>query len=126
MPSCTVCAAMKNERPYILEWIAYYSILGFDQIVIYSNDSSDGGDELLSQLATAGIIKYHDWPSKELWSPQITAYHAALLRCRTDWLLFVDADEFLLLNKHNNVSDFLAGFGTDISGVAVNWRIFGS
>ena len=126
MPTCTVCAAMKNERPYILEWVAYYRILGFDQIAIYSNDSSDGSDELLARLASSGIIKYYDWPSKELWSPQTTAYYAGLLRCRTDWILFVDADEFLLLHEHDTVSEFLAGFGTDVSGVAVNWRIFGS
>jgi hypothetical protein len=126
MSSCTVCAIMKDERPYIAEWVAYYRILGFDRIVIYSNDSSDGSDVVLSKLASLGVITHFDWPSGERSSPQIAAYTDAVDRCTTDWILFVDADEFLLLNQHRTASQFLAGFGADVSGIAVNWRLFGS
>src|SRR5262245_20517697 len=126
MPTSTVCAIMKDERPYIFEWVAYYRLLGFDQIFVYCNDCSDGSEKLLSGLAALGIVTCFDCPSTERSSPQIAAYRDAVARCKTDWILFVDADEFLLLNKHKSVSEFLAGFAADICGVAVNWRLFGS
>ncbi len=35
-------AIAKNEAPYFLEWIIYHKyIVGFDEIVIYDNDSTD-------------------------------------------------------------------------------------
>ena len=33
---------MRNEAPFILEWIAYHRAIGFDDFLIYSNDCSDG------------------------------------------------------------------------------------
>lgn len=37
--SFTLFSAMKNEAPFLLEWVAYHKAIGFDRIVIYSNDS---------------------------------------------------------------------------------------
>jgi len=125
MATSTACAIMKGERPYILEWVAYYRILGFDRIVIYSNDSSDDSDQILAKLASLGVIRYVAWPSGARASPQLDAYADAVARCDTDWILFVDADEFLLLHEHRSVSEFLAAFPPDVSGIAVNWRLSG-
>ena len=37
----TVVSTMKNEGPYILEWVAHYKALGFDRIVVCTNDCED-------------------------------------------------------------------------------------
>ena len=39
-----------------MEWIAYYKILGFADIVILSNDGEDGSDEMLDHLSKSGEI----------------------------------------------------------------------
>ncbi|MBT9572601.1 MAG: glycosyltransferase family 2 protein, partial [Pseudomonas umsongensis] len=48
-----VCAICKNEKPYILEWVAHQKLSGFDQIFVYDNDSDDGTAEALIRLHNA-------------------------------------------------------------------------
>jgi len=33
--------SMRNEAPYILEWLAYHRSIGVDGFLIYSNDCDD-------------------------------------------------------------------------------------
>jgi hypothetical protein len=39
-PRKVLFSAMKNEAPFVLEWIAYHKAIGFDEIVICSNPSN--------------------------------------------------------------------------------------
>lgn len=49
-------SSLKNEGPFILEWVAHHRVVGFDAIYVASNDCSDGSDALLAALDRAGII----------------------------------------------------------------------
>lgn len=122
----TVCAIMRNEKHYILEWVAYYRLIGFNSIVIYSNDCTDGTDGILDRLAMAGIIEHRRWPTTKAESPQLSAYKDALARCTTQWMLCIDADEFLLLREDSTIQGLLERYSPDTSAIALNWRIFGS
>ena len=124
--SITVCAIVKDERRYLIEWVAYYRLLGFDRLVLYSNDCSDGTDRLLDAMQTAGLVEHRPWPSRPGQPPQQSAYADALARCATRWILFVDADEFLRLIEDRDVHQFVARLAPDVSAVAISWRIFGS
>ena len=120
------CAIMKNESPYLHEWVAHYLGLGFNEIFVYENDSSDKTPSHLKNLEKSGYIRFVSWPSLDKASPQLSAYEDALSKTDADWMLFCDADEFLILNQHENVHQFMEKFDEDISSVSVNWRVFGS
>lgn len=122
----TVCAIMKNEGPYILEWVAYYRMIGFDHIVIYSNDTNDGSTYILDRLAERGVVDHRNQETSENAAPQISAYQDALAKCQTRWICYLDADEFLLLKKDNSISEYVGRFGSDTSAIGINWRLFGS
>ena len=124
--SVTLCAIMKDERPYLAEWVAHHRLLGFDRIVIYSNDCSDGTELDLDRLADLGLLEHRPWPSGTRTSPQISAYADAVGRCTTTWIGFLDADEFFNPRIDESIGAFLQRFDADVSAVAVNWRIFGS
>jgi hypothetical protein len=49
-------STMKNEAPFILEWVAYHRAIGFDRIKIVPEESDDGTTDLLDALAGQGII----------------------------------------------------------------------
>lgn len=34
--------SMRDEAPFIPEWIAYHRLIGFTDFLIYSNDCADG------------------------------------------------------------------------------------
>jgi len=85
--SITACAIVKDERPYMLEWVAWYRLLGFDRILIYSNDCSDGTDRLLDAMQAEGLVEHRPWPSRPGHAPQQSAYADALRDCPTRWIL---------------------------------------
>jgi glycosyltransferase involved in cell wall biosynthesis len=126
MATASVCAIMKDEAPYLLEWIAFHKVIGFDRVVIYDNDSTDRTAELLEELNRVGEIIHVPWPSVSGVAPQRAAYADALGRAGSEWIAFLDADEFLNLQQDNSVGGFLARFPPGVSAVAMNWRIFGS
>jgi SAM-dependent methyltransferase len=120
-----VVAMARNEAPYLLEWIAYHRILGFQQITIYDNESNDASADILLPLSRAGIINARFWPSRN--NKQNKAYRHAVRRMRSlvEWCLFVDLDEFLLLEPGLSLDDILPK-EPDVSAVAFPWRVYGS
>jgi hypothetical protein len=125
-------AIFKNERPYILEWIAFHRSIGIKKFFIADNDSTDGSKDLLRLLDLAGIIHYFDFPSESGVKPQQPAYSKILNIARKsgiEWVAFIDADEFLMPEAEN--MDFFSCIEKSVSqedtgAVAINWAIYGS
>jgi len=126
----TTClySAMRNEGPDILEWVAWHRIMGFDRIIIWSNDCTDTSDLLLDALQQIGWLVHHrhspasgasvqgDVATHALRDPQITG---------ASWLLWLDADEFLVVHGgERRLPDLLRAL-SDADGMAINWRLFG-
>ncbi|WP_457093127.1 glycosyltransferase family 2 protein [Microvirga sp. P5_D2] len=116
---------MKNEACYIPEWVAYHRALGFDDIVIFDNESTDGTGDILRELQLSGLVRTEFWQTRNEIN-QHAAYRHAMEQCKTDWISYLDADEFLVLLSAETVSEFLLGFDRSVSVVSLNWRCFGS
>ena len=116
-------SCMKDEGPFILEWVAHHLVTGFDAIYVASNDCSDGSDRLLSALDGAGYITHVPNVVVAGEIPQ----HAGYDRIRkhhdidsADWLMMLDADEFL--NVHigaGQVADLTSWAAPDVDVIAL-------
>ena len=112
----TLISSMKDEGPYIVEWVAHHLALGFDRICVASNDCRDGSDQLLDALAVAGFIEHLANTVGAGQIPQHAGYAAmreAFGIDRTEWLAVLDADEFL--NVHVG-----AGLVGDLTALALD------
>src|SRR5262249_6990997 len=120
-----VVAIVRNEAPYLLEWIAHYRGLGFREVTILDKQSNYGSPGILAPLARAGIINAKYWADRD--KKQIRAYGNAVrsLRPMVEWCLFVDLDEFLVLDPGLTLNDLVPA-DPGISAVGIPWRIFGS
>jgi len=131
-PRVGVAAIMKMEQPYILEWVAWHRLLGFE-ILIADNGGDDGQSELLSKLGDQGAIRVVDFAAFKIL-PQIPAYIALFelaLADGLDYLGFIDADEFF-----EPMSGVRSGSGAELIGklfrdtgsacLGFNWMCFGS
>jgi hypothetical protein len=125
-PSIALCGIVRNEVRAIVEWLAHYKALGFDEFRIYDNESWDGTEVILRALHDAGEVIYRDWPQSIGPWPQRRAYRHARKWASSDWLAFFDADEFLVLREDADIGAFLQRFPPDVAAVAVNWLVFGS
>jgi hypothetical protein len=123
----TLGAIAKNEGRYLPEWIAYHLAIGFDRIVVYSNDPEDNQNKVLEAIARGDSrVRWLDWPSLPADSAQNSAYRDLLRWCRTPWVGFVDLDEFVVPLEDVGIHEWLATIPEDVSTVRVNWRGFGS
>lgn len=125
-----VCAICKNENPYILEWVAYQKLVGFDHVFVYDNDSSDGTSEALIRLHEAGQITRIFWPRLPEVAPQRSAYADFLERFGHgfDWAMICDLDEFLCVDQ-GTVQQFIGEAllaNSEASAIAIPWLVFGS
>ena len=54
----TTVTCVKNEGPFLLEWIAFHQCIGVTNFLFYSNDCDDGTDTLLDALAELGHVTH--------------------------------------------------------------------
>ena len=50
----TAVSMMKDEAPYLLEWFAHHLAVGFTDILVYTNDCTDGTDDMLAERFAQG------------------------------------------------------------------------
>jgi len=119
---------MKNEGPFVLEWIAYYKAVGFDGIYVVTNDCSDGTDLILGRLQDLGVVRHLEQDVPQGQSPQVNGMKTVLglpEMTDIDWLLHIDADEFLRVSAGDEkVGDLLDVCG-HADNIALMWRPFG-
>lgn len=122
-----VFSAQKDEGPFLLEWVAYHRVLGFDRIVVFSNDCTDGSDDLLDAMAAEGLIEHHLHSPPDGTAPQANAAAQFLEICPPnpgDWLIWLDSDEFLVPGAGmRSLDDLLSS--DDFDAISIPWRIFG-
>lgn len=122
-----VCAIVRNEANYIIEWICHHLHLGVDHFVIYDNESNDDTNYILTELESAGIVTHVHWRSRHLPNPQVSAYKDCLSRYmdRVGWVGFLDIDEFFNPISASSIPKILE-LHQGADAVAFNWRLFGS
>lgn len=127
-----IAAIFKDECEYILEWLAYHRcVIGIRDFIIADNVSNDGTSQLLQALDHSGLIKREFFPrAAENTGVQIPAYNYILEKYRSsyDYILFIDADEFLVNKTEESLEQFIlrCEANRNFGAIALNWRIFGS
>ena len=121
---------MKNEGPFLLEWIAYHQSIGVHHFVIYTNGCEDGTDRMLEALAKTGLVTHVDNNDWQRRSPQQWALNQSLklkVVKRADWLIHMDADEFINIRFGNGtLPELYERLPKGVTNIAMTWRQFGS
>ena len=119
-----ICAVFKDEAAYLREWVEFHQLMGVERFYLYNNNSSDRYLDALQTHIESGAVVLHEWPQHPA---QLRVYEHCLKThgSETDWLAFIDIDEFLFSPKAKLLPDVLADYA-DHPGVGVNWVMFGS
>ncbi len=127
----TAVSMMKDEGSYVIEWVAHHLAIGFTDLVVYTNDCSDGTDDMLIRLEELGLAHHRRNVIPEGLKPQPSALNYAQdepVVQNSDWVMVFDADEFVSIRHGDGTLDGLitAAKAEGANGIVVTWRIFGS
>ncbi len=121
---------MKNEGPFLLEWIAYHRAIGFDDFLVYTNDCEDGTDSFFDLLHDRRIVEHRQNPYREVGlKPQHAALHDApksKLFKQADWKICFDVDEYVNIHVGDGTLDALFGAIGDANMISMTWRLIGN
>lgn len=120
----SICAIFRDEAPYLKEWIEFHKIVGVEHFYLYNNFSEDNYQEVLRPYIENGDVTLTEWPHPQ---GQMSAYRDCIERYRaeTQWIGFIDIDEFVVPKKMDTIYEFLKPFSRR-AAVVIYWKLFGS
>ena len=104
---CLICRNEPIDR--IINTIEYYKALGFNKILFYDGNEDDYIYIALRNYINRGYIIYHkcnnikDYAKQSVFKLCYDTYNKHF-----EWIAFLDVDEHLILNKHDNIVEYLS------------------
>ena len=123
-----LAATLRNEEPFLDEWIIYHKMIGIDHFYLYDDCESLPLEKLVEPYKEyVTVIPWYTGHEDMLGrNRQTKAYEHSIMTFGDGykWVTFIDGDEFIVLEKHDHLSEFLATF-TDAGRIFLNWYVFG-
>ena len=119
----SICTMYRDHASYMLEWLEFHRLVGADHFYLYDNGSEDDHLEVLAPYLEEGIVDIEQWP---VYPGLIGAFDHCIehRRSESQWIAFIDNDEFLFSPTGAPVSEILRDY-EDWPGVGVNRVPFG-
>ena len=119
----TLVTTMRNEAPHLLEWIAHHLAAGVSDFLVYSNDCRDGTRRLLDALPCVTHVPQDVGEKPPQWQALRDAWDHPLVE-NADWVMCIDCDEFINLNKDlSGIADLIERANAD--AIILPWRLYG-
>lgn len=109
----------RNEKN-IKEWAFHHLLIGFSKIIIFDHKSDPPIKPFHPRVK---ILRTEMEPPVKI--PLMKYAKEIALSHRADWMIYLDADEFIILNQFNDVKEMLNQFHHAHS-LCINWLMFGS
>ena len=121
----SICAIFKNEAPYLKEWIEFNHIIGIEHFYLYNNNSEDDYLSVLVPFIDTGLVTLIQWPNNQA---QMECYKHCInnFKNQTNWIGFIDIDEFIVPRAKNNIYDLLKPFNKKRGAIKFYWKMFGT
>jgi hypothetical protein len=120
----TILFTNARDEKNIKEWASHHLLIGFDIIIIFDHKSRFPIHNILQNFDNR--IKVIECRINGPIKIKCMKYAVNLAKKHNaNWMLYLDADEFLCLNKWKGVKQMLSFF-PDYDSIAINWLMFGS
>ena len=123
----TILLRIRNENLFLESFIKHYFAEGVDEIYILDDNSTQPFPKIVEDervfIYEATTFKSHH---EKLYDSQMLYNH--LLRDKTEWFMFVDADEFITTRRNPNktIREELETTFKDADLIKIPWIMFGS
>jgi len=121
----SIGAIMKNEAPYLREWIEFHKLVGVERFYLYNNESTDNTVEVLQPYIRSGEVVLEHCPTSIRQVNNAYNHCLEYYGSESEWIAFIDIDEFLFPTNEDNLKTILDDY-LEYPGLLVNWCCFGS
>lgn len=129
MTRFAIVAVVRNQAPYLLEWMAHHLAVGIDDFVLCVHGSSDGTARITRRLTAMGYARHHKL--------QVQADDPLASACKqvagfrevtsADWVCVLDIDQFINIHAgYGKLPDLLAHVPEGTDYVSLMQDHFGS
>ncbi|MEX1346018.1 MAG: glycosyltransferase family 92 protein [Candidatus Limnocylindrales bacterium] len=105
----SVMAILKDEAPNMEEWLCHHMAIGVDHFFLYDNGSTDELHDVLKPYADHGVVTTIYFPMRGL-QRDANNHVVRFFGDTTEWIAYVDIDEFLVPERDESIGDVLARF----------------
>jgi len=126
----TAVLCLRDEAAFLLDWLAHHRAVGFDHVVICTNDCTDGTDAMADRLAELGGVTHirNDGPYGKggiQFSALKLAGKVKPVR-QADWLMTLDIDEYVNIHVGDHRLEDLVAALPEATAITLTWRLFGN
>jgi len=134
----SIISQFRDEAKYLKEWVEFHLLVGVDDFYLTNHLSVDNYLEVLQPYIDKGIVKITDLlidvDTKEngFINEELLVYHSMpivnnnIKKSDSDWIIYLNVDEFLYPTKENNIKDVINKFESNVGQIGVNWRLMGN
>lgn len=123
----TLVTSMRNDGLFLVEWVAYHRQLGFQDILVFSEDSDDTTRALLDQLEALGHVTHVAVTESDNTSQSIEQQGLEHPKVQdADWMLWIEPDQYLNLDaKYRDIQALIADVG-EADAILLMRRLYGN
>ena len=126
----SICCIVKDEDPFLAEWLAYHALIGVEHFYIYDNESAVPVRKhpAVKKYLAAGRASVMEITGRQM---QLRVYDHCIQKFGRDnfWIAFIDLDEFICLKtpgrELSDARPLLAEF-EEHAGLGLSWQPFTS
>ena len=124
MKYLALCAIVKDEDPFLEEWICHHALLGVEAFILYDNGSAYPVRERLRAFLRGDFLTVVNIRGK---GRQMIAYNHCLREFghRFRWLGFLDLDEYAVPKRARDLRVLLQDY-EDAAALGLSWQWFGT
>ena len=113
-----------RDESHIKEWAAHHLLLGFDIVYIFDHKSASPIKNEFVNFKNRVIVERCEM-ELPIKIPLMQVAADIAKSAGAHWFIYLDADEFLILNTYPNVKKMILDFPFAHS-IAINWLYFGT
>ena len=119
----SICLIIKDEGEYLPEWLDWHIAQGIEHFYIYDNGSVPPVEQFIPERYRSFCTVYY---APEM--TQMDAYNHCLAghRTETNWIAFIDTDEFIRVLDHRPVQELLHDIPDEADAIALPWVVYGA
>ena len=138
-----LCLIIKNENPYLLEWLKHHYDLGIRKFFIYDNKSENSVSEYLyraekwfeklettknSFIPILNCVETILWENENFLSQSNAYLDCCQKHSEYDYIGFIDTDEFIMTKDNISIENMLQKITElhgNFVGLGMYWRMYG-